>query len=394
MDDLSPPARQPRRRQRRARAPALELTDGRADAALRRDAAVVAIGGAAMPMTVDGVAVAAVDADRRSPPARSSRVGAVDGPGLRATLAVRGGIDVAAVPRQRLDVHARRVRRPRGPGAGAPATCSRSATDAGAAPPRRSPPGWRRVLDHDVGARRARSARTPRPSSSPPAGLDALLRRRVAGALQLGAHRRAPRRPAPAVGARRRRRGRPAPVEHPRHRLRHRRGRPHRRHAGHPRPRRPEPRRLRVPGRRGGGRAVEARPAGARATACASCRGPPTEAAAADDRRAALAGPGDDDRSSRSPARRGTARSAPPRLVATTACSPAREPTATTPASRTAGPATGSCSSSTAPMALDLGAARPGPRARALGRASTSRRRRRRHRRRPLAARPGRRRAS
>ena len=95
-------------------------------------------------------------------------------------------------------------------------------------------------------------------------GLDDLLRADVGGALQLGPHRCPPDRPAPAVGPPRRRRRRPAPVEHPRHRLRDRRRRPHRRHAGDPRPRRPEPRRLRLPGRRGRRGALEARPAAPR----------------------------------------------------------------------------------------------------------------------------------
>ncbi len=54
--------------------------------------------------------------------------------------------------------------------------------------------------------------------------------------------------PKPAWARARRRRGRPAPVEHPRQRLRDRHHRLHRRHAGDPRPRRPEPRRLRLPG--------------------------------------------------------------------------------------------------------------------------------------------------
>ena len=78
--------------------------------------------------------------------------------------------------------------------------------------------------------------------------------------------------PKPRVGAQRRRRGRPAPVQHPRQRLRHRRDRLHRRHAGDPRARRPEPRRLRLPGHRRRSRAVEDRPAQAGRHACASCR--------------------------------------------------------------------------------------------------------------------------
>ena len=217
-----------------------------------------------------------------------SRSAPSTGPGLRATLGVRGGIDVppylgsrstftlgrfgghdGPAARGRRRAAGRRRRRPAdagaaaaGPGAGARPTTGRSACS---------------------------SARTPRPSSSPTDGLDALPAHRVGGALQLGAHRRAPRRPAAPVGPRRRRRGRPAPVEHPRHRLRDRRGRPHRRHAGHPRPRRPEPRRVRLPGGGRRGRALEARPARARATASASCRWSPARGRAADRRRADVA---------------------------------------------------------------------------------------------------------
>ena len=66
------------------------------------------------------------------------------------------------------------------------------------------------------------------------------------------------------------------PLQHPRQCLCHRRDRLHRRHADHPGAGWPEPRRLRLPGRRRAGRAVEARPACAPATACASgvCRWP------------------------------------------------------------------------------------------------------------------------
>ncbi len=69
--------------------------------------------------------------------------------------------------------------------------------------------------------------------------------------------------PKPTLGPARRRRGRAAPVEHPRHRLRLRHHRLHRRHPGGARPRRAQPRRLHLPGHGGGGRALEARPAGA-----------------------------------------------------------------------------------------------------------------------------------
>ena len=86
--------------------------------------------------------------------------------------------------------------------------------------------------------------------------------------------------PKPAVGAARRRRGRPAPVQHPRQRLCHRRDRLHRRHAGHPRPRRPQPGRLRLPGRGAGRRALEAGPAAPRRHAALPLRHAPTQALA------------------------------------------------------------------------------------------------------------------
>jgi urea carboxylase len=77
-----------------ATAAALELT-GSGPRLRFTEPAVLAVGGAPMPITVDGRAVApwhpvAVD------PGSVLAVGATDGPGLRATLAVRGGIDVPA----------------------------------------------------------------------------------------------------------------------------------------------------------------------------------------------------------------------------------------------------------------------------------------------------------
>ena len=74
-------------------------------------------------------------------------------------------------------------------------------------------------------------------------------------------HRRAPDRPEAAMGARRRRRSGAASLQHPRQRLCHRRDRFHRRHADHPGPGRPEPRRLRLPGDHRAGRALEDGPA-------------------------------------------------------------------------------------------------------------------------------------
>ena len=83
------------------------------------------------------------------------------------------------------------------------------------------------------------------------------------GSFQLGPHRRAPRRPDPALGAQRRRRGRTPSVEPPRQRLRHRLHRLHRRHADPLGAGRPESRRLRLPGGDRPRRAVEDGPAAA-----------------------------------------------------------------------------------------------------------------------------------
>ena len=114
------------------------------------------------------------------------------GPGLRATLGVRGGIDVAAVPRQPLDVHARQLRRPRGPRPRAPATCCRSATRSTAQPGGRCRRAWRRRSAHDwelgvlVGPHTA-------PEFLTADGLDALLRDRRGRCTST--------RPAPACGS-------------------------------------------------------------------------------------------------------------------------------------------------------------------------------------------------
>jgi urea carboxylase len=75
-------------------APALELT-GSGPAMRFTDDAVVAIGGAPMPATVDGVAMAPWTAVP-VPAGAVVRVGTSTGPGLRATLGVRGGFDEPA----------------------------------------------------------------------------------------------------------------------------------------------------------------------------------------------------------------------------------------------------------------------------------------------------------
>ena len=71
-------------------APALEMTT--AGPTLRADGPLtIAVGGAAMRTTVDGVPVPGWTAVE-VPAGAAVRVGAVDGPGMRATLAVRGGV--------------------------------------------------------------------------------------------------------------------------------------------------------------------------------------------------------------------------------------------------------------------------------------------------------------
>ena len=162
----------------------------------------------------------------------------------------------------------------------APATCctSRDAAAPRAAAPQRCRDGTAPALTHELDDRRAlRPARRAR----------LLHRRRHRRRFfatdwkvhyNSAPHRRAPDRPEAAVGARRRRRGRAASVEHPRQRLRHRHDRLHRRHADHPRPRRPEPRRLRLPGddrrRPSCGRSASSRPATRCASRCSTATRP------------------------------------------------------------------------------------------------------------------------
>ncbi len=96
----------------------------------------------------------------------------------------------------------------------------------------------------------------------------------MGSALQLQPHRRAPDRPEADVGAHGWRRSGAASLERSRQRLRRRRGRLHRRHAGDSRPRWAEPGRLRVPGDRDALGSVEARAAASRAIASASTASP------------------------------------------------------------------------------------------------------------------------
>ena len=236
---------------------------------------------------------------------------------------------------------------------------------------RRSPPGMAPELAPRVAHRGARRAahrarvpdrRRPRRAAAAPSGRCTTTRRAPACAWSA----RGP------AGPRRRRRGRAAPVEHPRHRLRDRRGRPDRRHAGHPRSRRPQPGRVRVPRGRRRRRAVEARPARARRPRAARARGRQDRADAAWRRRIDFLRSGDATGSSPSPGRPGTP-SVPARTThRATPCSPPRagrrrRPVGDLPPGRRPVPARRVRRHAPRP-----GAAGPGPRARRVGRASTS----------------------
>ena len=234
--------------------PALEITADRADAACSTSDAVVALTGAE-------------HARRRS---TAQPIAAVSGPfavARRAASCALGAADGRG--RARLPGGARRARRARTTSAAASTftlggfgghggRALRAGDvlrlgDAGTAPaaaPAASPTSAAAELTPSSWDDRRALRPARRAGLLHPGGHRDLLRHRLEGALQLQPHRRAPDRPQARVGARGRRRGRPAPLEHPRQRLRHRRGRLHRRHADHPRPRRPEPGRLRLPGRR------------------------------------------------------------------------------------------------------------------------------------------------
>ena len=206
------------------------------------------------------------------------------------------------------------------------------------------PPGAPQAV---VADRRSSRVRTPRRSSSPTSDIDALLRDRVGGALQLGPHRRAARRPAAAAG--RATDGGEAGL-HPSniHDTPYcgRGRRLHRRHADPARPRRPEPRRLRLPGHGRHRRALEARPAA-----------PGRHRALRRRRRVRAAA-----------LRRAEPRA--PRAVRRAATTGVLGPIAAATGTRlspTGAAATTTCSSSTAPMVLDLGAADAGPRPRRRG---------------------------
>ncbi|AEK41169.1 UreA amidolyase [Amycolatopsis mediterranei S699] len=167
----------------------------------------------------------------------------------------------AGVPRQRGDVHAGEVRRPRRPRAG---RRGRPAPRSGPRGPGRGPGADRRPAGVRFPLDDRRARRTARgPGVLHPGRRRHVLRHGLAGALQLGAHRRPARRAAAEVGTAGRRRGGPAPVEHPRHAVRDRCRRLHRRPADPARPGRAQPGRVRLPGDGRHRRAVEARAAAA-----------------------------------------------------------------------------------------------------------------------------------
>ena len=89
-------------------------------------------------------------------------------------LAVRGGLDVPALPGQRVDVHARRVRRPRRPGAARRRRAARRPRPNGDRHARQAAPrpAAGRAVDRTVGDRRARRPARAHPSSSPGDDID------------------------------------------------------------------------------------------------------------------------------------------------------------------------------------------------------------------------------
>ena len=171
------------------------------------------------------------------------------------------------------DVHARALRRSRRTRA------ARRRRAAPGASRTRDPPPAARLVDALIpplrptpGRSACSTARTARPTSSRPRTSTTFFA--TAWKVHYNSDRTGVRLigPQARLGAHRRRRGRAAPVQHPRQRLRDRHRRLHRRHADHPRPRRPEPRRLRLSRHHRRGRALEDGPAQGRRHASASCR--------------------------------------------------------------------------------------------------------------------------
>ena len=267
------PDREPGRRERRRRRPGSSspragracCSTPRRRSASRARRASPHIDGAPLPMwePVDVAAGATLDG-RRDRPARSPRRT------CSCAAASTCAACSAALPRSRsaasAGTRAARLRTGDVLHLGADDAPAEPATERAVEPPD----------DHrSTGRSRCWSVRTATQEFLTAADIDDLLRDRLARAPQLRPHRRAPDRAEPGVGARRRRRRRAASVEHPRHRVLRRLDRLHRRRADHPRPRRSEPRRLRVPGGRRRGRPLEARPAAARGPGAVRSREPP-----------------------------------------------------------------------------------------------------------------------
>lgn len=190
------------------------------------------------------------------------RSGAGRGDGRRAGPADlhrgRGRPAGRRIPRQRIDIHPRPVRRPRGPDADRGGQAGNSRRRGRCPPPHpvRGTTGHRQSLVHRGDRRPALRtgvlhAQRHRHTA----------RSRLRGALQLRSHRCAIDRAEAGMGPPRRRRGRTAPVEHPRQRLL---GGLARLHRGHPDPARSgwsEPRWFRLPGHRHRRRPLETGPA-------------------------------------------------------------------------------------------------------------------------------------
>ena len=241
MDPLVLPAGQPGRRQRRAGARA-RVHGHRAHAPLRRRAARLR-----HRRRHGRRRSTASRCPRGCPgsPGAGSRPGARRAAGAgaaRPTWPSRAAIDVPALPRQRVDVHPRRLRGPRGSGprgrgpprssgdAGDPERAIRAGRRPGTCPcsPGRGRwPCWKGPTPP-----RSSSPRTTSTCSTAPTGWCTTTRTAPASASSARS---------PAFARRDGGEAGPAPLEHPRHRLRGRHRRLHRRHADPPRPGRPQP---------------------------------------------------------------------------------------------------------------------------------------------------------
>ena len=232
---------------------------------------VVCLTGADMGATLDGDAGRPVRRRCRCATGEVLALGAAPVPGLRTYLLVRGGFDVPDVPRRRRRPSPSAASAATAAGSCAPATCCTS-TPARCRSPTRSRRSdavpeltteWElAVLDGPHGAPDFLTDDGHRAPSTPPSGRCTTTRRAPACGWS-GPSRRWARADGGEAGLH------PSNIHD--NAVHRRRGRLHRRHADHPRPRRAEPRRLRVPGHRDrrpiAGSSASSRPA----TACASC---------------------------------------------------------------------------------------------------------------------------